>query len=215
MGRAASWTCSSVSCAVRKGGIGETEPTAGGGSGIGSRKMIRPVAVEGEDRGLRGEPAPSRIRHPPRSGGPRRSRRSGARWRRSRGSRWGWSRGRRMAHRTWLRRRGGGTLDGTAAAGDRTRTSRTRVETRNGVGMAAGREAGDLVPRRAIRPLRSGLDGARIFTAMSSGPAARADRARTPVKRVRPPTRLPMASGSTVMASEPRRVWRGCTRTVA
>ena len=60
-----------------------------------------------------------------------------------------------------------------------------------------------------------GLDGARIFTAKSSGLRARADRARTPPSAPAAdplPTRCP---GLHRKASEPRRVWRGCTRTVA
>jgi hypothetical protein len=59
-----------------------------------------------------------------------------------------------------------------------------------------------------------GLDGARIFTAMSPGPGPdRPERAPCSSASAADPHAVPKAGASTVIASEPREVRRGCTRT--
>ena len=175
------WICSSFIFAVRNGWSGMTDPIGREGLLVRVAEDERAVAVEREGRRLgRGpgrhhEPATllvaqDHVGRPGRvldgaDGGRARARGAArrARWRAG-GRRWGAA---RRPHSSTLRGPGRGRPEPRGA---------TVID------MAAGRRRRpDGSTRRVtLRKGSKGLDGARIFSAMSSGLRARADRARTP-----------------------------------
>src|SRR6476620_5645166 len=84
----------------------------------------------------------------------------------------------------------GGPLAAAPEHAARTTTRAARAAGRDIIDMAAGRRtrADGSTGRVRLRNGFKGLDGTRIFSAMSSGPRARAERARTPFQaRLRRP----------------------------
>ena len=75
----------------------------------------------------------------------------------------------------------------------------------HGVTWVPDAAAGETVPRHGTKGVGKGLDGARIFTAMSSGPRARAEPGAPPVNLRPPPTRCPLGGEVTRAFRRPSR----------
>ena len=214
--RAASWICSSVSFAVRNGWSGMTDPTGRQGLLARVAEDDRAVAVEGEGRRLapRSRPA-ARTRRPRRSAGSRRSARSGARWRRP----WPGSRSGRRSAGSMARRRPPAGRCSRPHSSTRPGPGRGRPEPR-GARSSTWRPDVDVARigstrRVTLRKGSKGLDGARIFTAMSSGLPSPGRPGAHPSFRHASADPLPTRCRGPRASWRPSRgrVWRGCTRT--
>ena len=181
-----------------------TDPTAGRASLFGVAEDERAVAVEGEGRRLgRGpgrdhEPAALVVAedHVGRAGLV------------LEGADGGGARARRDARRArWRRRRPTVGRCWRPNSSTRRGPGRGRPEPRGATSSTWRRDVhvARMVPRDASGCENSskGLDGTRIFTAMSSGLRARADRARTPISCTPPPTRCPLGVGFSCVIGRP------------